>query len=209
MVLAYPLLLGLVLAPLLGGDLRRLADLRLRATPLLYLALVLQLVAFPVHATPWHVPDRAAVALWLASYACLAAAAACNIRRPGVALVAAGLVSNLAAVLANGGHMPVLPAAMRAAGRSYDVLYNSAAVATPHLAWLVDRWAAPGWIPSANVFSVGDVLIALGGLLFPLAATGAGRLRLRSRPDQVPRILPADGAPRPVAAESASAPPAA
>ena len=38
MVLAYPLLLGLVLAPLLGGDLRRLADFRLRAIPLLDLA---------------------------------------------------------------------------------------------------------------------------------------------------------------------------
>jgi hypothetical protein len=180
-VLAYPLLLGLVLAPLLGGDLRRLADLRLRAIPLFYLALALQLVAFPIHATPWSVPDGAAVALWLGSYACLALAAAANIRRFGMPLVAAGLVSNLLAILSNGGHMPVLPQAMRAAGRSYDVLYNSAAIAQPHLAWLVDRWAAPGWIPNANVFSVGDVLIALGGLLFPLAATGAGRLRLRGR----------------------------
>jgi hypothetical protein len=185
MVLAYPLLLGLVLAPLLGGDLRRLADLRLRAIPLLYLALALQLVAFPILATPWHLPDRASVGLWLASYACLAAAAAVNFRRPGIPLVAAGLVANLAAILANGGHMPVLPEAMRAAGRSYDVHFNSAAVAAPHLAWLVDRWAAPDWIPHANVFSVGDVLIALGGVLFPLAATGAGRLRLRLRPRRV------------------------
>ena len=181
MVLVYPLLLGLVLAPLLGGDLRRLADLRLRAIPLFYLALALQLVAFPILATPWDVPDRVAVALWLASYACLAAAAACNFRRPGVPLVAAGLVANLAAILANGGHMPVLPEAMRAAGRSYDVHFNSAAMAEPHLAWLVDRWAAPDWIPNANVFSVGDVLIALGGVVFPLAATGAGRMLLRRR----------------------------
>ena len=177
MVLAYPLLLGLVLAPLLGGDLRRLADLRLRAIPLLYLALALQLVAFPVLATPWRPSDRAAVALWLASYACLVAATAANLRRPGIPLVAAGLVANLAAILANGGHMPVLPEAMRAAGRAYDVHFNSAALAAPHLSWLVDRWAAPGWIPHANVFSVGDVLIALGGLVFPLAATGACRLR--------------------------------
>jgi Family of unknown function (DUF5317) len=181
MVLVYPLLLGLVLVPLLGGDLRRLADLRLRAIPLLYLALALQLVAFPIHATPWHLPDRASVALWLVSYACLAAAAAANIRRPGVPLVAAGLVANLAAILANGGHMPVLPEAMRAAGHAYDVHFNSAAIAAPHLAWLVDRWAAPDWIPNANVFSVGDVLIALGGILFPLGATGAGRIFLRRR----------------------------
>lgn len=182
MVLVYPLLLGLVLAPLLGGDLRRLADLRLRAIPLLYLALALQLAAFPVGATPWHPSDRVAVGLWLASYACLAAATAANLGRAGVPLVAAGLVSNLAAVVANGGHMPVLPAAMRAAGRAYDVHFNSAALAAPHLSWLVDRWAAPAWVPHANVFSVGDVLIALGGVVFPLAATGAFRLRHSALP---------------------------
>lgn len=176
MVLVYPLLVGLILAPLLGGDLRRLADLRLRASRLIYLALALQLAAFPVGATPWHPSDDTAVTLWLASYACLATATVANIRRAGIPLVAAGLVANLAAIIANGGHMPVLPAAMRTAGRAYSVHFNSAALAAPHLSWLVDRWAAPGWIPHANVFSVGDVLIALGGVVFPLAATGACRL---------------------------------
>jgi hypothetical protein len=78
--------------------------------------------------------------------------------------------------------MPVLPEAMHAAGYAYDVHFNSAATASPHLAWLVDRWAAPHWLPGANVFSVGDVLIALGGILFPLGATGAlHRLRRRRR----------------------------
>jgi hypothetical protein len=41
----------------------------------------------------------------------------------------------------------------------------------PRFSWLVDRWAAPDWIPWANLFSVGDLLIAAGGLLFGLAAT--------------------------------------
>ena len=173
MSLVYPLLLGILLAPLLGGDLRRLGDLRLRGVRLIYLALGLQLAAFPVGAMPWHPSDAAGVGLWLVSYACLAMATALNIRRGGMPLVAAGLVSNLAAIIANGGHMPVLPSAMRAAGEAYHVHFNSAALATPHLAWLVDRWAVPGWIPLANVFSIGDVLIALGGVLFPLFATGA------------------------------------
>src|SRR5205814_541969 len=96
MVLAYPLLLGLLVAPLLGGDLRRLADLRLRGVSLLYLALGLQLVAFPVHALPVQVGDSAAVALWLVSYVLLAAATALNIRRPGILLIAAGVVANVA-----------------------------------------------------------------------------------------------------------------
>lgn len=31
----------------------------------------------------------------------------------------------------------------------------------------------PPWVPYANVFSVGDILIAFGGFVFALAATGA------------------------------------
>ena len=177
MVLVYPLVLGLLVVPLLGGDLRRLVDLRLRGLPLLYLALALQLVAFPVHKLPVRVGDSGAVALWLVSYGCLAVAAGLNLRRPGLPLVAAGMVANVAAIVANGGHMPVLPEAMHAAGHAYEIHYNSVATATPHLAWLVDRWAAPRWLPSANFFSVGDVLIALGGFVFPLAAAGVA-LRL-------------------------------
>jgi hypothetical protein len=50
------------------------------------------------------------------------------------------------------------------------------------VSWLVDRWAVPSWIPWGNVFSVGDVLIAVGGLVFVLAATGVGARSLRIVP---------------------------
>jgi Family of unknown function (DUF5317) len=118
------------------------------------------------------------VMLWLASYVLLAVGAIRNVRLPAMPLVVLGLCANLAAIVANGGHMPVLPAAMRAAGFNYDIQYNSAAIAQPHLAALVDRFVAPDWIPRANVFSVGDVALAIGGVVLPLALTGAlGRLR--------------------------------
>jgi hypothetical protein len=81
------------------------------------------------------------------------------------------MVSNVAAILANGGHMPALPSALRAAGLHFGHSRNSALMLHANLSWLVDRWAAPAWIPWANVFSIGDVLIAAGGLLFALAAT--------------------------------------
>jgi len=181
MVLLYPLVLGVLLAPLAGGDLRRLAHLRLRGVSLLYLALALQLVAFPVRALPLRVGESGAVGLWLVSYACLAVATALNIDRPGLPLIAAGIAANVAAIVANGGHMPVLPEAMHAAGHAYEIHYNSLATPTPHLGWLVDRWAAPRWVPGANFFSVGDVLVALGGLVFPLAAAGAVAPRLPRR----------------------------
>jgi hypothetical protein len=173
MALALPLLMGLGLAPLLGGRLGRLADVRLRRVGLFYVAIVLQLVAFPVSALPWRTPDRAAVVLWLVSYGLFALGAACNLRVAGVSLVAAGMLSNVAAILSNGGHMPALPAALRAAGLHFEQSRNSAALSAPHLPWLVDRWAAPDWVPLANVYSAGDVLIAVGGFVFALVATGA------------------------------------
>ncbi|MGH2970521.1 MAG: DUF5317 domain-containing protein [Gaiellaceae bacterium] len=179
MALALPLIGGFFLAPLIGGRWSRLAKLRLRAVWLFYVAIAMQLVAFPVKVMPWHTSDRIGVVLWLISYGLFAAAIAGNFRMPGIPLIALGLVSNLSAIVANGGHMPALPSALRGAGLHFTKSRNSAELASPHLAWLVDRWAAPSWIPWANVFSVGDVLIATGGLVFVLGATGALRLRRR------------------------------
>ena len=185
MALALPLLAGFVLAPLLGGRWSRLGSLRIRAVWVFYVAIALQLIAFPVKVLPWHTSDRIGVVLWLISYGIFALGIAANFRMPGIPLIAAGLVSNLLAITTNGGHMPALPSALRAAGMHFAVGHsrNSAVLPSPNLVWLVDRWAAPSWIPWANVFSVGDVLIAAGGLLFALGATGVLRRRtLRRQP---------------------------
>jgi hypothetical protein len=195
MALALPLLAGFVLAPLLGGRWSRIGRFRLRLVWLFYVAIALQLIAFPVKVLPWHTSDRIGVVLWLISYGLFAAAVAANFRIPGIPLIAAGLVSNLLAITTNGGHMPALPSALRAAGLHFATGHNrnSAVLPTPHVAWLVDRWAAPSWVPLANVFSVGDVLIMAGGLLFALGVTGAldrpvafltntvGRIRQKNR----------------------------
>jgi len=172
-VLALPFLIGVLVALPLGGRLRALAAVRLRWLGLAYVALAIQIAAFPGSSMPWHTPDGVAVGLWIASDVLLVAVVARNVRLPGVALVAAGLGSNLLAVLANGGHMPALLRALAAAGLHYRVDMNSEAMAHPALPWLVDRWAAPHWIPLANIFSVGDVAIAVGGFVLALAVTGA------------------------------------
>ena len=133
----------------------------------------MQVVAFPFAFLPWTTSDLVGRALWLGSYALLCCGALLNLRVSGVPVVAAGMVSNIAAVVANGGHMPVLPQALRDSGKSYLVHFNSAADATPNLPWLVDRWAVPQWLHVGNVFSVGDVAIAIGVLVLVFAAMGA------------------------------------
>ena len=153
---------GLLIGVLLGGRISALGHLRIRSWWLAYLAIALQLVAFPSGVLPWSTADRVASILWVASYAALGALVVRNVRIPGLAVVGIGQLCNLVAIAVNGGHMPVTRGALDAAGLSYELRNNSISLADPHLAALVDRWAVPGWIPFGNVYSIGDVVIGLG-----------------------------------------------
>ena len=173
MVLALAVGLGVVLGYLLGGRLSRLAVMPIRAPWLFYVAIGLQVAAFPSGALPWSIGNSLATGLWLLSYAVLVAGAAINLRLPGAAVMGLGMSCNLAAVLANGGHMPALRSALRAAGALYRGVHNNSAIAAhPHLAWLIDRWPVPAWIPMGNVYSAGDVLIATGAVVLVCAGMG-------------------------------------
>ena len=121
--------------------------------------------------------------LWVISYGLLVVAAVLNRRIIGVPIVATGMALNLAAVLANRGTMPVRLSAMHDARRIGAVQANSTAMSDPNLPWLVDRWAAPDWIPLANVFSVGDVVIAVGTVVIVLAGMGVRIPRMPARSD--------------------------
>jgi hypothetical protein len=180
MVLLYALPVGLVLGLLLGGTLGALRNLRVR--PLwIYVAIILQILAFPSGLLPFTTSDAVARVLWLVSFGFLGLGAYANRHLVGVPVVALGMLLNVVAVCANGGHMPVRPEALAAISRDYNVHNNSISLAHPHLAWLVDRWAVPGWLPFGNVYSVGDILIALGGIILIVAAMRP-RLVLRLAP---------------------------
>jgi hypothetical protein len=170
----YGVIAGLVVGRLAGGRVDRLADLRIRWAWLAIAGLAAQVVLF----LPTIGDALGPVAPWLyaGSTAAILAVILVNLRIPGLALVAAGAACNLAAIIANGGYMPVSPAALASLGWEQAPGYsNSATIADPALAPLTDVLAMPSWLPFANVFSVGDVLIAVG-----LAATIA--LAMRRRP---------------------------
>jgi Family of unknown function (DUF5317) len=162
MVFIDVVLVALVVGRLLGGRLAALGTLDIKGVWLAFLAMSLQVVAFPVAGLPWHTPDTAARVLWLISYALLITLLAWNIRLRGAPVIAAGLLCNLAAIIANGGLMPVRASALAAIGRAYARHQNSVELARPHLGALIDRWGVPHWLPLGNVYSIGDVLIALG-----------------------------------------------
>jgi hypothetical protein len=170
----YGVVAGLLVGLLAGGRVDRLADLRIRWAWLAIAGLTVQVVLF----LPMIGDALGPVAPWLyaGSTAAILAVILANLRVPGLALVAAGAACNVAAILANGGYMPVSAGALASLGWKEPPGYsNSAAVADPALAPLTDMFAMPSWLPFANVFSVGDVLIAAG-----TAATIALAMRRRA-----------------------------
>jgi hypothetical protein len=173
MILVVPVFLALALGLLLGGRLERLAAFRPRLAWLVPAAFALQVAAFPFKRLPWTTPEALATGLWLVSFGLLVVFAWSNRKLAGVPVVAAGLLSNIVAVGVNGGSMPTLPSALAALDPTYVVANNSSFDASPNLAWLVDRWAVPDWSPVGNVFSVGDILIAVGIMVVVLAGMGA------------------------------------
>jgi Family of unknown function (DUF5317) len=160
LILVAVVVLAALAVPPAGGRLGALVELRLRRVWAVFAALALQVAALDLPG----LPEGARPALVVASYPVGAVFLAANWRVPGMRLVALGGALNLVAICANGGVMPASPAALAGAGLAGDEpgFQNSAAVADPRLAFLGDVFYVPASWPLSNVFSVGDVLIALG-----------------------------------------------
>jgi hypothetical protein len=183
----YAVVVGIVLGLLLRGSPGRLGELRFRWAPLIVLGTMIQLVLFaePVAASV----GRLGPTVYVGSTALVLAAVVRNIRIRGLWIVALGAGSNLAAIIANGGSMPTSAAALGThAGGPAGGYSNSVVMANPALAPLTDIFAMPAWMPAANVFSVGDVLIGVGIAVVIV-------LRMRQRPvvdvgDRLVRFAP-------------------
>lgn len=169
MAILFVLAAGVGIALLRGGNPDNLTRLNPRYLWLFFLPLGLQMIAFsPVGSSP-EFGLTLVKAVYLASMAIAALALALNWRLPGLIWVAVGLMSNFAVIASNGGLMPVSASAREFAGMppltgpNLNVLPMTPDTLVP---WLGDILPLPSWMPFANVFSVGDVLITVGGLIF-------------------------------------------
>jgi hypothetical protein len=162
MFILYAIPIGILIGYLLGGRLDRLSEMPFRWGWLAIGGLLVQVVLFS-GALDDALGDGVGAAIYVGSTAAVLVAVLRNVRLPGMALVALGAACNLAAIVANGGVMPTTAAAMAAAGLDpTDGFSNSAIIADPALAPLTDIFALPPWLPAANVFSIGDVLLGIG-----------------------------------------------
>jgi hypothetical protein len=182
MVLLWPALLGLLVGLLRGGSIANLAQLKLRGTWLILVALLIQLALFPTglfepliqsYQEYWH----------LASYACLLGFAGLNWREKAMWPMTLGLLLNFLAIAVNQGHMPVSLDAVEASGahKTLQALRETGIhgnvmrmCAQPelencratYLNFLGDIFYLPKWIPMSRPFSLGDLLLGLGLLYF-------------------------------------------
>ncbi len=189
--------LSLAIALARGGNLFRLSALPLRWPLVPILAFAPQLIVV-------YMPESIArlasthTAILILSYLALVAFLCLNYRLPGMRWIALGLLLNLAAMVANGGYMPITPQALERIGHESHVVavqdgsrvaYSKDVLLTreqTHLWLLTDILVFPDPFPIPSAASVGDSCIALGGFVLIQQAL-LGRVRGGSAPAPGPK----------------------
>ena len=180
MVLLAAILLSIIVALIRGGRLDRLAGVSFRHGWVALLALGLQ-VAIVYAVEPG---SRPSAWLLIGSHVLLIFVIAVNRNIPGLPIVGLGLGLNLLVMLVNGGFMPVTPEALAQAGLSHraqglsagDHVLGAKDVLLPRdntRLWILsDIFAVP--LPVIRtVFSLGDLVLALGAFILFQRAMGA------------------------------------
>ena len=170
MFLFFAVIAGaLAIAVLIGGDVRRLSQLRLRHLELLLAAFAAKISVALLGTTHAAAAVNAGRPLNVIGAALLLAVVWFNRRIPGALVFGAGLMLNLIVILAFGGRMPVLlpgdidpnSAVLAVLKGGLDPLH--VALAHPQGLWFLgDILAIPGIGGHASLVSIGDLLMAAG-----------------------------------------------
>jgi hypothetical protein len=175
MFIAVVIAIAVLIALVRGGNLANLANIEFRWFYLLFIPLLLQLLIFTPLASYLPGGMTPGIIIYLSSMMIGAVVVWQNRRLPGFPLLLAGLLANTLVIVANGGQMPVLATAREIAGMPplSGPDNNVMPLSDTSLLWfLADILPTPKILPLANVYSVGDVLIAIGGVWFMTKVIG-------------------------------------
>ncbi|MBI5030030.1 MAG: DUF5317 domain-containing protein [Chloroflexi bacterium] len=169
MIILFAVVVSFIVALLRGGQLTRLADLNFRWRGVIIFGFLLQVLIFSGYWQAQLETKSLTPYIYVASMLILVVALAKNLSIPGMPLLMAGLCLNSIAIISNGGYMPASPEALALAGKSFTLpgqVNNNSMVMGPstQLFFLCDIFAIPKGFIFPNVFSIGDVLIGLGGV---------------------------------------------
>ncbi|NPV70615.1 MAG: DUF5317 domain-containing protein [Firmicutes bacterium] len=173
MIIAEAFIVSVAIALLRGGNLSRLAALKVNSLWLAFAPLVVQIAVFLFE--PVRMTLRDAVPyIHVLTYVFSGAFIYLNLDIPGMKVMGLGTACNTLVITLNGGYMPASTSALAGAGM-LPVLkalasgphHNSVLIHQQTRLWFFgDIFFVPPPFPTPNVFSVGDVLIALGAFIF-------------------------------------------
>ena len=191
MFLLIAIAVGVIVGFLSGGSLANVVNVRFRALPLLLVALFVQVLIFtPILGTLAIIHDIGPY-IYIATMLATVTAMVLNFHVPGMPIVALGAALNTLAIIANGGFMPSPEDALREAGRlelvrqdeadraNGDYMLSNSKIADDgtNLQLLGDVLVIPDGWPLSNVFSIGDVIIGIGGAIVIVRAMHAREVK--------------------------------
>jgi hypothetical protein len=160
---------ALVIAVLIGGDIRRLSQIKIRHLELLLAAFAVKVSVAILGTTHSPVAVTVARPLNVIGALLLLAVVWFNRRIPGAILFGGGLTLNLIVIVAFGGRMPVLLPHDVDPGSPVLALLRGGldplhvALAHPQGLWFIgDIFAIPGIGGHSSLVSIGDLLMAAG-----------------------------------------------
>jgi len=181
----YVALLSILVGFVRGLSLRNLVNHHFRALGWFFSALALQLFLGTEYAETLTGVRLIAPLLNLGSMAMLLWALWANGVLAGARVAFVGVMLNLAVIFANGGKMPVSADAAAAVGMPASrIAFLAAGRSLTHrllrpdtkLAWLGDVLYLPKPVAQSPLFSLGDVVLAVGLFLLVQGAMAAGRV---------------------------------
>ena len=193
MLLLYAVAFGLIAGVLTRGRLSALGAVKIRYWQVALAGLAFQVLLFSSPLAT--VVGDLGPALYVGSSVVVLVALLTNIRQPGFWLIVVGALANLIAIVANGGQMPASAEAwalLNGVPELPPAEFSNAVIATPDTPFyfLGDLFVLPRPFPFANVFSIGDALIGVGGAWFVIAVMHGKRPADAARSEDPARRSP-------------------
>lgn len=164
-----------IIALITGGSVKNLHNIRFKQTWLVLVAMAIKIVTNTDLRFYLDISNTIAPVLYPSSLALITLFIILNIRLRGLVVVGLGLAGNLLAIVTNAGYMPVKTEYLYLTATASELeiinkglpVYNYIA-AGPHtkLYYLCDIFLMPNGIFISRIFSIGDILIAIGGSIF-------------------------------------------
>lgn len=177
MVLLPAVGIGLLIGFLTGGSLAGFSLARFRLLPLLLLAVFIQVLIFTPILGQTDFVARTGNYIYMGTILLTVVVFYKNIHIPGLVVILIGAVLNGVVIFANGGYMPTRAELLDEAGRLENVQQSEEAEVAGErlthtnsviadddtsLEFLGDIFALPDDWPLSNVYSIGDVFVAVG-----------------------------------------------